>query len=157
MEQDGPSVGLIDLIGRLVEPASPPPVSMMPQTAGWWVLLGLLLAALALLAWRALRRWRQAAYRRAALAALADAADDPAVISSLLRRTALAVWPRAEVAGLAGADWLGFLERTGGATWPDLAARALIAGPVAVRPAPSPELSQQAARWIRTHRAELAR
>ena len=99
----------------------PPPVSMSPQTAGWYVLL--ILAGFVLL-WAGValtrKHWRNR-YRREALRELAtlecgagDGASRTAalrVLPSLLRRTALAAWPRGEVASLSGGAWLAFLDR----------------------------------------------
>lgn len=146
---------LVDLLGGLAEPAVPAPVPLTPQTAGWAVLAAILaLALLAAVVWL-VRRWRANAYRRAALAELAGAGDDPAAIATVLRRTVLAVWPRPAVASLSGEAWLAFLDRTGGgdafATGPG---RALIEAPYrAPAAAPSPDLAPLAARWIRRHRA----
>jgi hypothetical protein len=36
-------------------------------------------------------------------------------VSALLKRAALSRFPRAQVAALTGAEWLAFLDRTGGA------------------------------------------
>jgi hypothetical protein len=73
--------------------------------------------------WRWWRRWQAAAYRRAALAELqrlkARTADDaqraPALqeLSVLVKRTALAAFPRQAVASLSGTAWLEFLDHTG--------------------------------------------
>ena len=81
-----------------------------PPAPGWWILLAGGLAMAAILAGMIVARHRRNAYRRAALAALdrADAGD----ISTVLKRAALAAWPRTEVASLTGADWLAFLDRT---------------------------------------------
>ncbi|WP_138469313.1 DUF4381 domain-containing protein [Poseidonocella sp. HB161398] len=152
MTGEGEPESLIGLIGRLAEPPPPDPVPMLPQTAGWAVAAALLAGALALLAWVLARRRQRNAYRRAALAALRTAGDDPAEIAAILRRAALAAFPRAEVAGLAGRDWIGFLEATGRAAWPQRAAAALLAGPWQPHPAPAPDLARAASRWIRRHR-----
>lgn len=88
----------------------PPEVALWPPAPGWWILLAGGLAMAAILAGMIVARHRRNAYRRAALAALdrADAGD----ISTVLKRAALAAWPRTEVASLTGADWLAFLDRT---------------------------------------------
>lgn len=140
---------LVDLMSRLVEPAAPEPVSLAPQTAGWWVLGALVATALAWGLWRSWLRWRANAYRRAALASLADMDDDPAAVAAILRRAALAAFPRAEVAGLTGPDWVGFLCATG--RFPEAAGPALIRAPYAPVAEPA-GLRIAAERWIRTHR-----
>ena len=90
MKDEFKGLGLVELIELLEEVPEPPPVSMMPQTLGW-IVVGLVLAALLFLLIRwAVRRHREEAYRRAALRELDEAGDDPAAISAVLRRTALA-------------------------------------------------------------------
>ncbi|ODT16551.1 MAG: hypothetical protein ABS35_27990 [Kaistia sp. SCN 65-12] len=90
----------------------PPEVALWPPAPGWWILLAGGIAMAAIFASMIVARYRRNAYRRAALAALdgADAGD----ISTVLKRAALAAWPRTEVASLTGADWLAFLDRTAG-------------------------------------------
>jgi Domain of unknown function (DUF4381) len=99
-----------------VEVLPPEPVSWLPQTAGWAV-LGALLGSY--LAWRgalALRRWYRNRYRREAcrellqLGARSDSPELAAALSGLLKRTALAAFPRPRVAGLSGAAWVDFLN-----------------------------------------------
>lgn len=104
--------------------AVPPPVSWMPQTWGWAVLAAIAVTALLAWAWRAARRFHRNAYRREALRRLDEierGMTDPArrdhavhALAELLKRTAVAAWPRAEVAALSGADWVRFLDGTGG-------------------------------------------
>lgn len=103
----------------------PDAVSWWPPAPGWWLLAALLLmlggAAILVL----LRRQRRRAALRAALREL-DALSDPGAgiepaesarrLSRLLRRYALTRFPRREVAGLAGDDWLRFLDAHGGDT-----------------------------------------
>jgi hypothetical protein len=146
---------LIDLLDQLVEPPAPPPVAMTPQTAGWAVLAVLLVLFLAWLGWRFWRRWRANAYRRAALAELDAAGDDPAAIAAILRRTALAAWPRERVAGLTGPDWLRFLDATGGGDGFETGAgQALTFATYSVAPGPTPGLAELAGHWIRRHRVK---
>ena len=79
----------------------PPPVSFWPGTPAWFVLFAVLAVLSLWLAWRAWRRWRANGYRREALRAV-RAARRPAEIAAILKRTALAAWPREAVAGLSG-------------------------------------------------------
>ncbi len=151
-------VGLIDQLGAIAEPA---PVSMAPATPAWAVLALVLVAAaaLGLLAW--IRHRRATAYRRAALKelrALAPAIGqgDPTALASLdilLRRTALAAFPRAEVASLTGPAWIAFLDRTGGALAPH--GPALTAAPYARTPPAfdGPAVLGAARHWLRHHHA----
>ena len=156
MEQDLSTLNLVELYDLLIEAEAPVPVSLWPQTAGWIWVLGavVLLAAIAVWKWVA---WRRAtAYRRAALAALDAAGDDPAAIADILRRTALAGFPRRQVAGLHGARWLAFLDETGSNTgFSDSdAGRVLVTGPFKPQ-APDARLPVMAAEWIKTHRAPM--
>lgn len=148
---------LVSLIDALIQPAAPPPVSMWPQTWGWAVVAAALAALIVALAWRGLRRWRANAYRRAAIAELDAAGDDPAAIAAILRRAALAAWPREEVAGLSGSGWTAFLSRTGRADFSGAAGAALVQAPYAGTPAATPALSAAARLWLRSHRAEARR
>lgn len=96
--------------------AVPPPISWLPQTWGWALLAGLLgiLLLCAFLVW--LRRYRRNAYRREALRFLDGISRDirnPMTrekgvheLTELLKRTALAAWPRRDVAGLTGQAWV---------------------------------------------------
>lgn len=103
----------------------PEPVSWWPPAPGWWILLGLVaLASLAAVLWLRGRRRRGRAWRaakqelaalRAAYASDRDARRYAMGVSRLLRRLALLRYPRERVAGLSGADWLAFLDATGGA------------------------------------------
>jgi hypothetical protein len=156
MNEDGPApTTLIDLLNELVEPPEPAPVAMTPQTWGWAVLAALLALAVAWLGWRAWRHWRANAYRRAALAELAAAGDDPATIAEILRRTALAAWPRERVASLTGHDWLAFLDATGGSGFTDGLGAALAVAPYRDGRATVAGLGEIAASWVRRHRVEV--
>lgn len=102
----------------------PDPVPWWPPAPCWYVLGAVILAALIWLLWRWIEHWKANAYRRAALTELAQLKvkspeEDKQVnvlreLNVLLKRTALAAWPRTEIAGLSGEQWLGFLDRTGG-------------------------------------------
>ncbi|MFK7870331.1 MAG: DUF4381 family protein [Roseobacter sp.] len=151
MSEDLSGLNLVELYDRLVLPAAPAPVSMWPQTAGWLWLLAALVVLMTFLAWR-IYAWRRAtAYRRAALAALAVAGDDPAAIADILRRAALAAYARDRVAGLYGRDWLQFLDKTAGTSFATSPAGEVLAtAPFKAQPA-HPDLHREAVLWIKAH------
>lgn len=143
---------LIGLLDQLAEPPEPPPVPMVPQTFGWVVLAVLALMLLAWFGWHMWRRWKSDAYRRAALAELSGVGDDPLPIANILRRTALAVWPRERVAGLTGPDWLAFLDTSGGGeSFTSGPGRALADAQYRTGHTPVPGLGEAAKRWVRKH------
>lgn len=100
----------------------PATVGWWPLATGWYVLIGFLLIALAWFSYRSLRRWTNNGYRRAALHELQlleeriqqPEARDASLrqIPGLLKRTALSVYPRSQVASLTGKDWFHFLNST---------------------------------------------
>jgi hypothetical protein len=124
MESDGMVDTTSDAaLKSLADIALPPPVSYMPQTWGWAALAIVVLLAIAVLLWLWLRRWQANRYRREALAEL-DALVAPAVgpagsvdfqmkLAEIVKRTALAAWPRETVASLSGAGWAQFLGEHG--------------------------------------------
>jgi len=110
-------------IAQLKEiPLPQPPVSWMPQAAGWYVLAAMVVLALLAYAFIRWRRWRRNRYRREAqaeLGALEQRIADPArrelaleSLPALVKRTVLAWAPRASVASLTGHAWLDYLDRT---------------------------------------------
>lgn len=99
---------------------APPVPDLWPPAPGWWLLLVL---SLALLGWavrwlyrryRFLRRRRRILDELTGLSARDASPDLAADVSALLKRVALARYPRAEVAPLTGQVWLEFLDRNGG-------------------------------------------
>jgi len=143
---------LVELLDMLEPVQDPAPVSLIPQTPGW-IVLGLLVLGLIVWTLRLIRTRRHArAYRRAALAELAGVGDDAARIASLLRRTALAGFPRHKVASLAGADWLNFLDQSyGGEGFSGETGQVLLNAPYR-RNASDPALADLARQWITSHR-----
>lgn len=111
-------------VQKLADIVTPPPASLVPQTWGWAVLgvAVLALAAWCLLRWR--RRRQANRYRREGLAELARIERTMAVtpdaalaaLPSLLKRVALAAWPRPQVAALSQTQWIDFLQKTEGNT-----------------------------------------
>lgn len=154
----------------------PPDPGWWPPAPGWWLLAALallLLAQAARLAWRAwrVRRWRRRVLAEldrvvAAHAERPDPARYVTELSSLLRRAALALDPRA--ATLRGEAWLDFLDarwprgRDGTSTFRATAASAL--DDAAYRPAhdpalqsvDAPALAALARAWLAAVAVELA-
>lgn len=102
----------------------PEPVSWWPPAPGWFALVLLAMVLMLVAVWWALRRYRARGAARAAKRELQRLQDDFKTagdvaafsrgLSRLLRRFAIARYPRRQVAGLAGADWLDFLDAHGG-------------------------------------------
>ncbi len=100
---------------------SPEPIGWWPLAWGWYtVIVGLLLALLLLGFWLH-RRYVHGAAKREALQLLsryeqhcneADSQRVCAQLSELLKRVALAYFPRKTVAGLQGERWIEFLNAT---------------------------------------------
>jgi len=94
-----------------------PEVPWWPIAPGWYVLASLLLGLLGFLVYRIWRQRQENRYRVLALRELSDIRQqaDPAALQqlpALLKRAALAAWPREDVAALSGAGWHRFLDRT---------------------------------------------
>jgi hypothetical protein len=132
----------------------PTPPAWTPQTIGWYILFAVADLLILWMIVHNIRRWFANRYRRDALRELA--ALPPDQFSTLLKRTALAAWPRDKVASLSGEAWLRFLcETSGGGLFQgapgnlieDAALRPLVLSSEDER-----ELRRLAAQWIRRHR-----
>ena len=98
----------------------PEAVSWWPLASGWYYLFGVLLVMLALFVYRMIQNWRSNGYRREALHQLQVLAKDIKSTEKrdaglrqlpvLLKRTALSVYPRGQLASLTGESWLNFLN-----------------------------------------------
>ncbi len=143
-----PDSGSLD---NLRDIAVPPAVPWWPLAPGWYVVGTLALLGIALLTRRQWKLWKRNAYRREAMLRLHEAATTPE-IADLLKRTALAAFPRFEVAALSGEDWCLWLEKTSVAKIP--AATRLILAEGVFNPdqnADSGELRAFASGWIKNH------
>lgn len=98
-------------LSNLRDLALPAEVPLWPPAPGWWIVIAAGVASAVILLAMAIARHRRNAYRREALRELAVA--DSRGISAILKRAALAVWPRERVASLTGPAWLAFLDKTG--------------------------------------------
>ena len=157
MSQHLNGLNLVELLDLLEPVPEPERVAMVPQTSGWVVLglaggLGGVWGAVTLV-----RHYRSNAYRRAAVAelnALSRNGENPAHIAVLLRRTALAAYPRDQVASLHGDSWLRFLDAhfpgDGFCTGPGQVLATAPWRPVAADPA----ITALARDWILRHRPQ---
>ena len=157
MAQDPAS---LDNLRDIVLPA---PVPWLPPAVGWRLVFAAVAAALLVGSWRAFLRWRANAYRREALRELrrletssgGAPAKTAADLSALMKRAALAAYPRDTVADLTGPQWLAFLDSTAGTTHftggPAKVMCALACGD-ARGPANLESLFAAARRWLRKHR-----
>src|SRR5262249_17607722 len=107
-----------DPVAGLIDVPLPREVSLWPQTWPARIAIAVLLVGAIVGLWQFLRYRRANRYRREALAELARVANAGmapseclAQLAVLLRRTALAAFPREQVASLAGPAWLAFLDR----------------------------------------------
>jgi Domain of unknown function (DUF4381) len=134
----------------------PPPISWKPQTIGWYTLFAVLALALMWFAYHAVRRWHHNRYRRLALKELPN--TPPELLSALLKRTALAAWPRDTIASLTGSRWLAFLTRTSSLDsfqhLPGSHIEEIALSPTPRSPDEERRLRDLAAKWIRRHRVQ---
>lgn len=146
-------VELLDLLEPVPEPRA---ISMWPETQGW-IWLGL--TVLVLILW-GFWRWRRAhkanAYRRAALGELAGTHDNPVAIAAILRRAALAAYPRRDVARLGGDEWLAFLDACcDRQAFVSDKGRAMQAAPYRPDASAIDGLGQMARDWVRHHKSQV--
>ncbi len=148
---------LLELMHGLV---LPPAVSWSPATPGWWIALAWVLAMLLIGAWQLIQHRRRNRYRREAKAALkaieSGAGQDPVAaaseIAELLKRTALAAYPRRQVASLCGAEWAEFLRVSASNDPIVTAASEQLAAAAYRADADGSVLVEPARRWIDVHR-----
>ena len=129
-----------------------PPVPWWPPAPGWWALLTVAVVATLVVAFRIWRAWRAAAYRRGALREL-ESATNVAAIAEILKRTALAAYPRSEVASLSGSAWSQWLTETGSREVPRAVVEMLTSGVFGKHDQASvSEVATFAAAWVQGHR-----
>jgi len=104
-----------------IEDLIPPQrVPFWPLAPGWYILSGLLILAATFLFLRWIRKRREKRYRLVALDQLKEIVasagtqalqGDVQALNRLLKKTALTVFPREQVAALFGNEWLAFLDQ----------------------------------------------
>ena len=153
MSEELAGLNLVDLFDMLAPVEAPQQIPMWPETVGWIWLIAALLILTIFLVWRWLT-WRRAnRYRRAALAELKHAGNDPTVIANILRRTALAAFSREEVAELHGERWIAFLDRVSeGVTFSGSEAGRILSIAACMPVSSVPGLQKMAEIWIRDHK-----
>ena len=148
MNQDAAS------LDRMRDIFVPVPVSWWPLAPAWWVVGCACLMLLFVLLVRAILRWRRNAYRRAAVRAIASATSANE-IAGLLKRTALAAFPRTDVASMSGTEWSDWLSLTSGLDIPAAVSHYLSSGAydknVQIEQS---TLAEFAVAWVRIHRVE---
>ncbi|WP_110640801.1 DUF4381 domain-containing protein [Salinicola sp. CPA57] len=110
-----PPLMLSQMIDQLSPVPEPVAVAWWPQTWGWLVLAVVVLALLSWLGWRRYRHWKSNRYRREALAELhrrLAGGEGATALAEVLRRTALAAFPRERIVSLRGEAWERFLNQT---------------------------------------------
>jgi hypothetical protein len=124
----------------------PEPPALWPPAPGVWWILAIVGLTLAILLYQLRQARKRNAYRHEGLAML-DGISNVHEISVILKRVALAAYPREQVASLYGAEWADFLRET--------CAQKDFSPLVKAEPA-SPathDLKKLAAFWIGRHRA----
>jgi Domain of unknown function (DUF4381) len=155
---------VVDPVAGLIDIPLPQHVGLWPATWPARIAVVLLLAAVVTAIWQFARHRRANRYRREALAELkriehtangVASRQTAAQLSLLVRRTALAAFPRERIVPLAGEAWLSFLDRgLGGTEFTNGAGRLLASAPYAPIAPGERQLAalvELVRRWIRRH------
>ncbi len=102
----------------------PDDISLWPPAPGWWILLLLIICLLIWTIWVLWKKHQQKRLFRLSIASVNalelafDKHQDSLLLvkqySSLIRRIALARFPRQQIASLTGKSWLTFLDKSAG-------------------------------------------
>jgi len=152
-----------DPLSQLKDIHLPEAAGWWPLAWGWWLLFAIIFMVMAFLCYRWLRHVRRNRYRR--LAAREAAAlyqqyqqDNNAQsylrqVNQLLRRTALAAYPRSSVARLSGQAWLSWLDsRMLTPLFMGSPGEVLLSGPYQISADIDPKyIHQLATQWIKKH------
>jgi hypothetical protein len=158
-------MGQMDPLAELRNIHLPDPVSSYPTAPGWWLLATLILVCTYLLIRWLIRYWRSNRYRRVGISQLneifkqfeanEDAKQYLASFSELLKRLALTIYPREQVASLTGEEWVAFLDRSAKSKAFSMGAGQVLMYSTYEREASFDvqELHQLGLNWIRKHRS----
>lgn len=109
----------LDLLKQLRDIHYPQPIPLWPPAPGWYVVFAALILGMIFLSFYIYRYWVKHRLKRLVLQRLQELelqenvhVNVSAELSVLLKRAALAKYPRTQVAGLFGEDWLRFLDKT---------------------------------------------
>src|SRR6516165_10054078 len=109
----------MDLLSQLRDIHLPPPITIWPLALGWYLLLAffIILMLIAIYFW--LSYLKKHHLKKCVMKRLEELQQEQNLhhavseeLSVLLKRAALATFPRKEVAGLYGEEWLQFLDKT---------------------------------------------
>ena len=131
----------------------PDPVPWWPPAPGWYGVIAIVLVAAIWVAFRSWKRWKANAYRRSALTVLEGAGDSSEIVTTL-KRTALAAFPRSEVASLTGDAWCDWLEEKGAAPIEQKARESLARSVFAKGDIDLEAMRRYAITWVKEHRVE---
>jgi Domain of unknown function (DUF4381) len=108
-----------DLLKQLRDIHYPPAIKIWPLAVAWYVVIAFFLCALVAIFYRRFRQYKRDQLKRMVLKQIEELQEKRGMgkniseeLSKLLKRAALARYPRHEVAGLFGEDWLLFLDKT---------------------------------------------
>ena len=132
-------------LANLRDNVVPDPPPLWPLAPEVWLLLAILMTAVFIFVYQQRRTIKRNAYRLAGLLLL-DGASTVHDVSVVLKRVALAVFPREQVASLYGEEWAAFLQQTYSRHDFSVIAQAKPDEPA------SRNITRLAAAWIRHHR-----
>ena len=147
----------------------PEAVSWWPLTPAWYVIAVLFLVVSVWFVTRSVYRWHRNTYRRDALTQLQQlkatispetAATVLGELATLMRRVALTVYPRNQIAGLTGDAWLSFLDESADTTeFANDNGRRLMAAAyethASIATSDAEELVELVEHWVIQHRGPL--
>ena len=138
-------------------------IGWWPLAPGWWIVIGLVVLALAALAFALYRQYAANSYRRLAVEQLqsihgqwladGDSQSYTVAINALLKRVALYAYPAREVAAFSGSRWTQFLNEgllASGSSFPDSFINA--AYQQQVSSSDCQNLLDTAQRWVNKHK-----
>lgn len=108
-----------DLISQLRDIHYPPKIPLWPLALGWYFVIAIILLSIFIAGYFGFKYLTKRRLRKIVLQRLDELQNQQHTqhhiaeeLSMLLRRAALAIYPRQEVAGLYGEKWLSFLDKT---------------------------------------------